>query len=76
MTSMLNVLIMAGGTGGHIYPGLAVAHRLMESGCSVQWLGTTRGLENDAVPKAGIPLHQIQVTGLRGRGAIGWLLAP
>ena len=76
MTSQCNVLVMAGGTGGHVYPGLAVANRLIESGCSVEWLGTTRGLENEAVPKAGIHLHRIHVTGLRGRGLLGWLLAP
>ena len=76
MSCECNILVMAGGTGGHVYPGLAVAKRLMESGCSVEWLGTTRGLENEAVPKAGIPLHKIHVTGLRGNGLVGWLLAP
>ena len=70
------VTIMAGGTGGHIFPGLAVASALMADGCEVRWLGTPHGLENKLVPAAGIELDRVQIKGLRGRGLAGWLLAP
>ena len=70
------VLIMAGGTGGHVYPALAVADYLRQQDVSVSWLGTRRGLEARVVGKAGFPLHTIAVSGLRGKGWLGWLLAP
>jgi UDP-N-acetylglucosamine--N-acetylmuramyl-(pentapeptide) pyrophosphoryl-undecaprenol N-acetylglucosamine transferase len=70
------VLIMAGGTGGHVIPALSLARALAERGVEVAWLGSPRGLENRLVPEAGIPLHRIAVAGLRGNGLIGWLLAP
>ena len=70
------VLIMAGGTGGHVFPALAVARRLREQGVEVTWLGTRRGLEARVVPEAGFPIEYIDVAGLRGKGAAGWLLAP
>ncbi len=70
------VLIMAGGTGGHVFPALAVADVLLRPGVRVQWLGTVRGIEPDLVPKAGIPLHFISVAGLRGKGLRAQLLAP
>ena len=74
---MINrVLIMAGGTGGHVFPALAVAHALKEKGVTVSWLGTQRGLESDLVPKAGYPIDWISIQGLRGNGALGWLMAP
>lgn len=70
------VLIMAGGTGGHVFPALAVADVLLRQGVRVQWLGTSRGIETDLVPKAGIPLHTIAVAGLRGKGLRAQLFAP
>lgn len=69
-------LIMAGGTGGHIIPALSLARGLAAEGVEVAWLGSPRGLENRLVPEAGIPLHRIAVSGLRGNGVAGWLLAP
>ena len=72
----LRILIMAGGTGGHVYPALAVADYLCEQGVSVSWLGTNKGLEARVVRKAGFPLHTISISGLRGNGVTGWLLAP
>ena len=74
--SEATVLIMAGGTGGHVFPALAVADVLLRHGMRVQWLGTARGIEADLVPKAGIPLHTISVAGLRGKGSRAQLLAP
>jgi UDP-N-acetylglucosamine--N-acetylmuramyl-(pentapeptide) pyrophosphoryl-undecaprenol N-acetylglucosamine transferase len=70
------VLIMAGGTGGHVYPALAVAECLRSRGTGVHWLGTRRGLEARVVPSSGIPLHLVRVRGLRGKGPVSWLLAP
>lgn len=70
------VLIMAGGTGGHVFPALAVADVLLRTGLRVQWLGTARGIEADLVPKAGIPLHFISVSGFRGKGLRTQLAAP
>lgn len=70
------ILIMAGGTGGHVFPALAVALALRAQGFSLAWLGTRRGLEARLVPQHGIPLRCISVSGLRGNGLLSWLLAP
>jgi UDP-N-acetylglucosamine--N-acetylmuramyl-(pentapeptide) pyrophosphoryl-undecaprenol N-acetylglucosamine transferase len=70
------VLIMAGGTGGHVFPALAVAEELVARGVAVSWLGTRRGLEARVVPAAGYPLETLQVSGLRGKGMLRLLLAP
>jgi UDP-N-acetylglucosamine--N-acetylmuramyl-(pentapeptide) pyrophosphoryl-undecaprenol N-acetylglucosamine transferase len=69
-------MIMAAGTGGHIFPGLAVASVLRARGVEVTWLGTPAGLENRLVPAADLELERITITGLRGRGIAGWLAAP
>jgi UDP-N-acetylglucosamine--N-acetylmuramyl-(pentapeptide) pyrophosphoryl-undecaprenol N-acetylglucosamine transferase len=71
-----NVLIMAGGTGGHVFPALACAREFQARGYTVHWLGTPRGIENDLVPMAGIELHRINATGLRGKGKLSLLKAP
>ncbi|MBA1188872.1 undecaprenyldiphospho-muramoylpentapeptide beta-N-acetylglucosaminyltransferase [Pseudomonas entomophila] len=71
-----SVLIMAGGTGGHVFPALACAREFQARGYRVHWLGTPRGIENELVPQAGLPLHLIQVTGLRGKGKLSLLKAP
>ena len=63
------LLIMAGGTGGHIMPGLAIAETMRSRGWAVRWLGTAHGMENRLVPEAGIALDTIAFAGLRGKGA-------
>ena len=61
-------LIMAGGTGGHVFPGLAVANALRKEGWDIHWLGTAERMEAQVVPKHDIPIHFIPVKGLRGKG--------
>jgi UDP-N-acetylglucosamine--N-acetylmuramyl-(pentapeptide) pyrophosphoryl-undecaprenol N-acetylglucosamine transferase len=70
------VMMMAGGTGGHVFPALAVADELKHQGYDIHWLGTAAGIEADLVPKSGYPLHCINVTGLRGKGKLALLTAP
>lgn len=74
--STKTVLIMAGGTGGHVFPALAVARCFQEKGYRVEWLGTERGLESKIVRQADIPLNIISVSGVRGRGFLRLLRAP
>ncbi len=70
------VLVSAGGTGGHVYPALAVANRLRELGAEVEWIGTESGIEARLVPAADIILHTIFVQGLRGNGIKRLLRSP
>ena len=70
------VLIMAGGTGGHVFPALAAARVLRERGFEPVWLGTRRGLEARLVPPQQIPMEWISFGGVRGKGAMTLLLAP
>jgi len=70
------VLVMAGGTGGHIFPGIAVAEALHERGVPVQWLGAEGKLETELVPKAGIPIATLRIGGVRGKGLLRALRAP
>lgn len=65
---MSHLLIMAAGTGGHIFPGLAIADTMRSRGWQVSWLGTTRGMEADIVPRHGVDFDAIDFTGLRGKG--------
>jgi UDP-N-acetylglucosamine--N-acetylmuramyl-(pentapeptide) pyrophosphoryl-undecaprenol N-acetylglucosamine transferase len=71
-----HILIMAGGTGGHVFPGLALASVLRDRGCQVSWLGTSRGIEATLVPRAAIALHTLPISGLRGKRWPSLLLAP
>lgn len=73
---MSTLMIMAGGTGGHVFPALAVADHLRAQGVDIVWLGTRRGLEARVVPAAGIDIEWITIQGLRRAGLSGWLLLP
>jgi UDP-N-acetylglucosamine--N-acetylmuramyl-(pentapeptide) pyrophosphoryl-undecaprenol N-acetylglucosamine transferase len=70
------VLIMAGGTGGHVFPALTIASELLAHGTQVEWLGTRQGIEARVIANTSIPLHYITVSGLRGTSLVKKLLAP
>ncbi|WP_298635957.1 undecaprenyldiphospho-muramoylpentapeptide beta-N-acetylglucosaminyltransferase [uncultured Umboniibacter sp.] len=68
--SKKTILLMAGGTGGHVVPALAVAAELVARGYQVEWLGSERGIESTLVPKQGITLHKFPVVGIRGKNPL------
>ncbi len=69
------IVIMAGGTGGHVFPALAVAQEMRERGLEVSWLGTQKGLESRVVPANGIDIDWLSVEGMRGKGLLTKLTA-
>ena len=74
--SSMRVMIMAGGTGGHVFPALAVAKILKQQQVCIAWLGTRKGIESDLIPQQDIELHYLNVEGLRGRGLLALCRAP
>lgn len=70
------ILIMAGGTGGHIFPALAVVNELKNHSTEIQWLGSNSGMENEIVPKHNIKLHAVSSVGLRGKRVASLIKAP
>jgi UDP-N-acetylglucosamine--N-acetylmuramyl-(pentapeptide) pyrophosphoryl-undecaprenol N-acetylglucosamine transferase len=73
---MSTILIMAGGTGGHVFPALALARLLRAASHEVVWLGTRKGLEARVVPADGFAIEWLSMSGLRGKGTATLLLAP
>ncbi len=76
MTDARRFLMMAGGTGGHVFPALATARMLQSKGHEVFWLGSAGGMEERLIADTDIPLSVIQVSGLRGKGKLALLMAP
>ncbi|MBF0220565.1 MAG: UDP-N-acetylglucosamine--N-acetylmuramyl-(pentapeptide) pyrophosphoryl-undecaprenol N-acetylglucosamine transferase, partial [Gammaproteobacteria bacterium] len=74
MTSQ--IIMMAGGTGGHLFPALAVAKMLRDKGVTVSWLGSAGGMESRLIPENGFAIDYLTIKGLRGNGVKGWLLLP
>ncbi|WP_347333771.1 glycosyltransferase, partial [Ralstonia pseudosolanacearum] len=70
------LLVMAGGTGGHIFPALSVARLLAARGWQVVWLGNASGMEGQLVPKHGFPLESVRFGGVRGKGLVTKFLLP
>ncbi len=70
------IMMMAGGTGGHVFPALAVADELKHRGADVSWLGTPSSFEARVVPEHGYELDMINIRGLRGNGLLRWVVAP
>ena len=69
-------MMMAAGTGGHVFPALAVAKELQQQGCQVSWLATPTGMENRLLKNHDIPIYQIDIQGVRGNGLVRKVLAP
>ena len=76
MTARRTILIMAAGTGGHIFPGLAIGKELAARGWTVHWLGTPAGMENQLVARAGYAFSAVNMSGVRSKGALAWFLLP
>ncbi|MDO4895830.1 MAG: undecaprenyldiphospho-muramoylpentapeptide beta-N-acetylglucosaminyltransferase [Moraxella sp.] len=72
----MNILMMAAGTGGHVFPALAVADELEKRGAVIHWLGTPNGMENELVAKHGYQMHHIDMQGLRGKGLARLIKLP
>ncbi|OTG92245.1 undecaprenyldiphospho-muramoylpentapeptide beta-N-acetylglucosaminyltransferase [Acinetobacter sp. ANC 3813] len=71
-----HVMMMAAGTGGHVFPALAVAKELQQKGIEVSWLATPAGMENRLLKNHNIPIYQIDIQGVRGNGIVRKVLAP
>ncbi|PCH97131.1 MAG: undecaprenyldiphospho-muramoylpentapeptide beta-N-acetylglucosaminyltransferase [Gammaproteobacteria bacterium] len=76
MSKMPTLLVMAGGTGGHIFPGLAVAQQLQSKGWHIHWLGTADRMEAEIVPAHGFEISFVNISGLRNKNLLAWLKLP
>jgi len=76
MAATRTLMVMAGGTGGHVYPALAVAQEMRLRGWDIFWLGTRAGLEARVVPQQQIDMVWVSMSGLRGNGVLRWLMLP
>ena len=76
MSDNLRVMIMAGGTGGHVFPALAVADELLAVDAKISWLGTRRGIESELVPSRDLAITYLDIEGIRGRGVMALVRAP
>lgn len=70
------IIIMAGGSGGHIFPGLTIAHYLIKKGWNVNWIGTKNSIESKIIPEHGIKIHYVQITGLRNASLKNLIISP
>ena len=70
------IMVAAAGTGGHIYPGLAISEYFLEQSIPVSWVGTPKGMENGLVDKYKIPFYSISISGIRGKGLLPWIKLP
>ena len=70
------IMVVAAGTGGHIYPGLAIAEYFIAKARPVSWVGTPKGMENSLVDKYKVPFFSISISGIRGKGVLPWLGLP
>ncbi len=75
-TSNKHILVMAGGTGGHIFPALAISQSLQAQGAQISWLGSDKGMENSIVPKHSLDLYTVSAVGLRGKRLSALIKAP
>ncbi|NQV70346.1 MAG: undecaprenyldiphospho-muramoylpentapeptide beta-N-acetylglucosaminyltransferase [Pseudohongiella sp.] len=76
VTEGTTILIMAAGTGGHVFPALCIAQKLREQGVRTEWLGTRQGMENRLLENSGIKIHPISAKGLKGKGVVRLIMAP
>ena len=70
------IMVVAAGTGGHIYPGLAISEYFLKQSIPVSWVGTPKGMENSLVDKYKIPFYSISISGIRGKGFLTWIKLP